>query len=77
MPSGPGEELPTRDWRDGQVRYIVHFDDGGSGMRHRDEPLEVGAELREGGERYRVERVEQPAHGSALGHAWVALIARD
>jgi hypothetical protein len=66
-----------RDRRDGQVRYIVHFGDGGSGMRHLDEPLEVGVELREGDERYRVERVEQPVHGTALGHAWVTLIARE
>jgi hypothetical protein len=21
------------DWRDSQIRYLVHFDDGGSGMR--------------------------------------------
>jgi hypothetical protein len=66
-----------QDRRDGQVRYLVHFDDGGSGMRHREEPLEVGTELREGGDRYLVERVEQPRHGRALGHAWVTLVARD
>jgi hypothetical protein len=59
------------------VRYIVHFDDGGSRMRHREKPLEVGAEPREGGERYRVERVEQLVHGTALGHAWVTLIAQE
>jgi hypothetical protein len=47
-----------QDWRDGQVRYLVHFDDGGSGMRFRDEALEVGAKLRDGGDPYRVERVE-------------------
>lgn len=64
-----------QDWRDGQVRYIVHFDDGGSGMRHREEPLEVGAELRDGPRRYLVERVEQ--HQTALGHAWVTLIDRE
>ena len=22
------------DWRDSQIRYLVHFSDGGSGMRH-------------------------------------------
>src|SRR5262245_56300126 len=76
-PLGPGEALQMRDWRDGQVRYIVHFGDGGSGMRHRDEQLEVGAELREGGERYRVGRVEQPGHARAIGHAWVARIERE
>ena len=29
------------DWRDSQIRYLVHFEDGGSGMRHRSEPLTV------------------------------------
>jgi hypothetical protein len=29
------------DWRDSQIRYLVHFDDGGSGMRYRDKPLTV------------------------------------
>jgi hypothetical protein len=66
-----------QDWRDGQVQYIVHFGDGGSGMRHREERLEVGAELRDGPKRYLVERVEQPGHGRALGHAWVTLVARE
>jgi hypothetical protein len=31
-----------QDWQDGRIRYLVHFDDGGSGMRLRDEPLAVG-----------------------------------
>ena len=39
------------------LRYLILFDDGGSGMRHRDEPLAVGDELDDGGSRYRVERV--------------------
>jgi len=53
-PSRPrGEEISMQDWQDGQVRYLVHFDDGGSGMRHRSEPLEPGAELHDGGARYR------------------------
>jgi hypothetical protein len=46
------------DPRDGTVRYRIHFDDGGSGMRTRDEPLEPSAELVDGGGRYRVVRVE-------------------
>jgi hypothetical protein len=37
------------DPRDGQVRYLVHFDDGGSGMRNRDRPLEPGDELADDG----------------------------
>ena len=59
------------DWRDSQIRYLVHFDDGGSGMRYRDELLAVGVELTEGGNRYRVERVEPPPNPNAFGHAWV------
>ena len=59
------------DWRDSQIRYLVHFDDGGSGMRYRTEPLTVGAELTDGGRGYRVERVEPPPNPNAFGHAWV------
>ena len=45
LPSGPGEETSMgADWRDSQTRYVVHFDDGGSGMRYRSEPLAVGVE---------------------------------
>jgi hypothetical protein len=51
-------------------RGLVHYSDGGSGMRYSDGPLELGAELRDGGHRYRVVRVEQPPGGHALGHAW-------
>jgi len=58
------------DWRDSQIRYLVHFDDGGSGMRHRAEPLTVGVELADGGHRYRVEWVEPPPNPNAFGHAW-------
>ena len=36
------------DWRDSQIRYLAHFDDGGSGMRYRAEPLTVGEELTDG-----------------------------
>ena len=57
------------DRRDGQMRYLVHFDDGGSGMRYHAEPLEPGDELRDGGGRYRVERLEPPPNPSAFGHA--------
>jgi hypothetical protein len=57
-----------QDWRDGHVRYLVHFDDGGSGMRHRAEPLERRDQLRDGGARYCVERVDQPPNPSAFGH---------
>jgi hypothetical protein len=62
-----------RDWQDGRLRYLVHFDDGGSGMRHSDEPLRAGDELRDGVRRYTVARVEQPPNPNALGHAWARL----
>jgi hypothetical protein len=58
------------DPRDGQVRYLIHFDDGGSGMRWRDEPLQAGVELHDGGGRYEIERVEQPPNTLSFGHAW-------
>ena len=57
------------DWRDSQIRYLVHFDDGGSGMRYRAEPLAIGDELTHGRSRYRVERVEPPPNPNAFGHA--------
>jgi hypothetical protein len=59
------------DPRDGQVRYLVHFSDGSSGMRNRDAPLEPGDELVDGGGRYRVIRVEPAPNPRVLGHAWV------
>ncbi len=43
-------------------------------MRYRDEQLNAADELREGAHSYVVERVEQPAHEHALGHAWVRLV---
>jgi hypothetical protein len=55
---------------DSQLRYLIHFDDGGSGMRHRDEPLAVGDELSDGGVAYVVERVEPAPNRMGFGHAW-------
>jgi hypothetical protein len=43
-----------------EIRYLVKFSDGGVGMRTRSEPLEVGEELDDCGERYTVVEVEQP-----------------
>jgi len=62
-----------RDWQDGKLRYLVHFSDGGSGMRHPDEPLNEDDERREGGRRYTVARVEQAPNPNALGHCWARL----
>ena len=61
------------DWKVERLRYLVHFDDGGSGMRYRDAQLQEGDELREGGHVYTVARVEQAASPTALGKAWVRL----
>jgi hypothetical protein len=66
-----------RDWKVERLRYLVHFADGGSGMRYFDASLDVGAELHDGAQLYEVERVEQPAHENALGHAWVRLTERQ
>jgi hypothetical protein len=42
-------------------------------MRARDEPLEPGAELVDGG-RYRVVRVEPALNAPAFGHGWAKRI---
>jgi hypothetical protein len=52
-------------------RYVVHFSDGGAGTRYVDRQLDVGDELRGGGQRYEVERVEQPTTPYVPGHAWL------
>jgi hypothetical protein len=63
-----------RDWQSERLRYLVHFGDGGAGPRFVDQQLGVGDELRDGGRRYEVERVEQPTTPYVLGHAWVRRI---
>jgi hypothetical protein len=64
------------DWQAERLRYLIHFSDGGRGMRYRNAQLAAGDELREGAQRYVVERVEQAPNPSALGHAWASLIER-
>jgi hypothetical protein len=59
------------DWRASQIRYLVHVDDGGSGMRYYAEPLAVGVKLNDGGTVYRVERLEPPPNPNGFGHACV------
>lgn len=63
-----------QDWAAGQLRYLVHFADGGSGMRLCSEPLDAGSELFDGGVGYRVVRVEQPPNAQSFGHAWAELL---
>ena len=60
----------------GQLRYLIHFDDGGSGMRMRDEPVQPGVELVDGVGRYCVVRVEPAPNPQAFGHVWPELIAQ-
>jgi len=60
----------------GQLRYLIHFSDGGSGMRNRGEPLDTGDEFDDGGGRYRVVRVEPAPNQQAFGHGWAELIGR-
>jgi hypothetical protein len=45
-------------------------------MRFRDEPLEPGVELVDGGDRYRVVRVEQPPNPSSFGHVFATRIGQ-
>jgi hypothetical protein len=66
-----------QDWTAGQLRYLVHFADGGSGMRLRSQPLTVGATLDDGGASYRVSRVEQPAHERTFGTRGSSRSMRD
>ena len=54
--------------RNGQLRYLIHFSDGGSGMRTRDDAVDVGDELVDGGGRYYVVCVEPAPNPQALGH---------
>jgi hypothetical protein len=66
--------MAGHDWQAERLRYLVHFSDGGSGMRYRDDRLDEGDELTEGAQLYVVERVEQPPNPNALGHAWAQLV---
>ena len=50
----------------GEIRYLVKFSDGGVGMRKREAPLEVGDELDDCGERYRVVQGRAAAIGGGV-----------
>ena len=67
------------DWRERQLHDLVHFSDGGTGRRLRDEPLAVGDSLVDGGSRYRVVKVDLPRArtraGRRLGRARARLRA--
>ena len=64
------------DWlsENQQERTLVHFSDGGTGMREYGRPLEVGDEIDDGRERYRIVRVESKQTRGGFGHAWAELV---
>jgi hypothetical protein len=63
----------VKDWRDGQTRYMVHFAEGGAGMRWFHVPLEKGRVIVEGDREYVVLSVEPPKNPEGLGFAEVEL----
>jgi len=61
------------DWQsEHEHRYLVHYSDGGAGMRFERE-LQVGDAHADGGQRYTVTRVEAKQTEGGFGHAWVEL----
>ena len=58
------------DWQDErQHRFLVHFSDGGTGMRYYDRPPQVGDEISDGGTTYTLVRVEEKTTRAGFGHA--------
>lgn len=53
---------------DRTIRYLVHFDDGGSGMRLFTSTISVGDEITDGGETYVVTIVEPATSMQGFGH---------
>jgi hypothetical protein len=62
------------DPTDERPRYLVHYSDGGSGMRRFETLVEIGQELSDGGARYRVTHVEHPGNRHSFGHAWAEVL---
>ena len=71
--SAPRKAVRVGDWRDDQIRMLVHFSDGGAGMRRFDTPIAIGDKILDSGEIYIVVRVESPRSTMAFGHVWAAL----
>jgi hypothetical protein len=66
--------MTVGDWQtEHEHRCLLHFSDGGSGMRAYDRLLKVGDEIRDGGQPYRVDRVEEKTTRGGFHHAWVVL----
>jgi hypothetical protein len=62
------------DWQDEhEHRYLVHFSDGGSGMRYFTATPEVGETITDGRESYTVERIEERVTRGGFGHVWAVL----
>jgi hypothetical protein len=59
------------DWRDSQIRYLVHFSDGGSGLRYFDARLVERETFSEADSTYRVRRLDHTKSADGLSHAWV------
>jgi hypothetical protein len=53
-----------------ELRYLITFDDGGSGMRRRPEPLKAGDTLSDVGSQYVVVTVEPSPTEGGFGRAW-------
>jgi hypothetical protein len=70
IPTRIGQASPRLE----TYRFLAHYDDGGSGMRARDEPLRRGDVLFDGGTDYVVEPVEPEPNPMSFGHAWAARI---
>ena len=59
------------EWRDSQIRYLAHFSDGGSGMRHFEARLREGETFTEGDTQYQVRRLDHTRSSVGLSHARV------
>jgi hypothetical protein len=59
------------DVPDTQLRYLVHFSDGGSGVRSFAARLTEGETFVEGDTAYIVRRLDHTRSSARLQHAWV------
>ena len=65
------------DWlsETGLERVLIHFSDGGAGMRERERLPEVGEVIEDGRDRYRIVRVEPKQTRGGFGHAWAEVVS--
>jgi hypothetical protein len=52
------------------TRYLITYDDGGSGMRKRQTPLAVGDTVEDCGSQYVIVNIEPPRTEAGFGRAW-------